>query len=66
MLTLYASLASMNVVDLSLLCLWRNISDVNDIKYVINFDCPKNVEDYIHRIGRTARHDKTVCFTLTF
>ncbi|VDN84047.1 unnamed protein product [Brugia pahangi] len=33
--------------------------DVNDIKYVINFDCPKNIEDYIHRIGRTARHDKT-------
>uniref|UniRef100_A0A1I8EVT1 RNA helicase n=1 Tax=Wuchereria bancrofti TaxID=6293 RepID=A0A1I8EVT1_WUCBA len=33
--------------------------DVNDIKYVINFDCPKNIENYIHRIGRTARHDKT-------
>uniref|UniRef100_A0A8R1TXR3 RNA helicase n=1 Tax=Onchocerca volvulus TaxID=6282 RepID=A0A8R1TXR3_ONCVO len=33
--------------------------DVNDIKYVINFDCPRNVEDYIHRIGRTARHNKT-------
>ncbi|CAG9532447.1 unnamed protein product [Cercopithifilaria johnstoni] len=33
--------------------------DVNDIKYVINFDCPKNIEDYIHRIGRTARHNKT-------
>ncbi|KAM3717293.1 ATP-dependent RNA helicase [Dirofilaria immitis] len=33
--------------------------DVSDIKYVINFDCPRNVEDYIHRIGRTARHDKT-------
>ncbi|MCP9264836.1 putative ATP-dependent RNA helicase DDX5 [Dirofilaria immitis] len=35
------------------------VSDVSDIKYVINFDCPRNVEDYIHRIGRTARHDKT-------
>ncbi|VDN06122.1 unnamed protein product [Thelazia callipaeda] len=33
--------------------------DVNDIKFVVNFDCPRNVEDYIHRIGRTARHDKT-------
>uniref|UniRef100_A0A915PQZ8 RNA helicase n=1 Tax=Setaria digitata TaxID=48799 RepID=A0A915PQZ8_9BILA len=33
--------------------------DVNDIKYVINFDSPRNIEDYIHRIGRTARHNKT-------
>ncbi|CCI40552.1 unnamed protein product [Albugo candida] len=29
--------------------------DIKDIRYVINFDMPKNVEDYIHRIGRTAR-----------
>ncbi len=29
--------------------------DVSDIKYVINFDFPNNTEDYIHRIGRTAR-----------
>lgn len=32
--------------------------DINDIKLVINYDLPKNIEDYIHRIGRTARHDK--------
>jgi len=29
--------------------------DVKDIKYVINYDYPKNSEDYVHRIGRTAR-----------
>ena len=29
--------------------------DVTDIKYVINFDFPNNTEDYVHRIGRTAR-----------
>lgn len=29
--------------------------DVKDINYVINYDLPKNIEDYIHRIGRTAR-----------
>ncbi|KAJ3180485.1 ATP-dependent RNA helicase dbp2 [Geranomyces variabilis] len=29
--------------------------DVRDIKLVINFDFPNNVEDYIHRIGRTGR-----------
>jgi superfamily II DNA/RNA helicase len=29
--------------------------DVKDISMVINFDFPKNMEDYIHRIGRTGR-----------
>jgi len=29
--------------------------DVKDIKNVINFDFPLQVEDYVHRIGRTAR-----------
>uniref|UniRef100_A0A0K0ED31 RNA helicase n=1 Tax=Strongyloides stercoralis TaxID=6248 RepID=A0A0K0ED31_STRER len=32
--------------------------DVNDIKYVINFDYPNNSEDYVHRIGRTGRSDR--------
>ena len=29
--------------------------DVKDVKAVINFDFPGNIEDYIHRIGRTGR-----------
>lgn len=29
--------------------------DVKDIRYVINYDFPLQVEDYVHRIGRTAR-----------
>lgn len=29
--------------------------DVKDIKLVINYDFPTNIEDYIHRIGRTGR-----------
>ena len=29
--------------------------DVDDIKFVINYDYPSNSEDYIHRIGRTGR-----------
>lgn len=32
--------------------------DISDITHVINYDFPTNIEDYIHRIGRTARHDK--------
>ena len=29
--------------------------DIDDIETVINFDAPMQVEDYVHRIGRTAR-----------
>jgi superfamily II DNA/RNA helicase len=29
--------------------------DVNGISHVINFDLPKQAEDYVHRIGRTGR-----------
>ncbi len=31
---------------------------VDDIDIVINYDCPKDVETYIHRIGRTARQGR--------
>jgi superfamily II DNA/RNA helicase len=31
--------------------------DVQAIGHVINFDLPINVEDYVHRIGRTGRAD---------
>ena len=30
-------------------------ADVKDIKFVINYDYPAQTEDYVHRIGRTAR-----------
>jgi ATP-dependent RNA helicase DDX42 len=29
--------------------------DIPSIKTVINFDCAKDKEDHIHRIGRTGR-----------
>jgi len=32
--------------------------DVDDIKFVINYDYPNSGEDYVHRIGRTGRRDK--------
>lgn len=33
----------------------RIFQDVEDVKFVINYDYPNSSEDYIHRIGRTAR-----------
>ena len=33
--------------------------DIEDISHVINFDVPNTPDDYIHRIGRTARAEAT-------
>lgn len=32
--------------------------DIDDIAMVVNYDVPHDAEDYVHRIGRTARADK--------
>ena len=32
--------------------------DISDVSHVINFDIPEHSEDYVHRIGRTARMGK--------
>lgn len=29
--------------------------DIQDISHVVNFDVPEHAEDYVHRVGRTAR-----------
>ncbi len=29
--------------------------DIDDISMVVNFDVPREAEDYVHRVGRTAR-----------
>ena len=29
--------------------------DIPNVKHVINFDMPSDVEEYVHRIGRTGR-----------
>jgi len=33
--------------------------DVDDLEMVVNFDLPNEAENYVHRIGRTARAGKT-------
>ncbi|KAJ2699285.1 ATP-dependent RNA helicase dbp2 [Coemansia sp. IMI 209128] len=33
--------------------------DIKDVKFVINYDFPINIEDYVHRIGRTGRAGAT-------
>jgi superfamily II DNA/RNA helicase len=33
--------------------------DIDDVSHVINFDLPQTYEDYVHRIGRTGRANKT-------
>lgn len=33
--------------------------DISNVNYVINFDMPSNVDEYVHRIGRTGRAGNT-------
>lgn len=40
--------------------------DVKDVKMVVNYDFPNNCEDYVHRIGRTARGNVTEGKAVTF
>ena len=39
--------------------------DIDNVDVIINYDVPQNLDDYIHRIGRTARAGKKgFAFTL--
>lgn len=40
--------------------------DINDITLVINYDIPHDPEDYVHRIGRTARGTNGEGLSITF
>ncbi len=33
--------------------------DIKELQLVVNFDVPDEAEDYVHRVGRTARADKS-------
>lgn len=37
------------------LSLFPSILDIKNVTHVINYDLPKSIEDYVHRIGRTGR-----------
>lgn len=34
--------------------------DIPNVIHVINYDMPKDIDDYVHRIGRTGRAGNTV------
>lgn len=40
---------------------WNRIFDEDfpDIQHVINYDMPEDIENYVHRIGRTGRKNRT-------
>ncbi|MEL6591855.1 MAG: C-terminal helicase domain-containing protein, partial [Bacteroidota bacterium] len=33
--------------------------DIDNLSHVLNYDCPHDAEDYVHRVGRTARASST-------
>lgn len=33
--------------------------DIPDVQHVVNFDLPSNIDEYVHRIGRTGRCGNT-------
>ena len=33
--------------------------DIKEVSIILNYDVPNNTDDYIHRIGRTGRYDKS-------
>ncbi len=38
--------------------------DIEDIELIINYNVPRDAEDYVHRVGRTARAESTgIAFT---
>jgi superfamily II DNA/RNA helicase len=39
---------------------------VHDITYIINYAFPLDINNYVHRIGRTGRAGTSLSFSLTF
>lgn len=47
-----------NIILVSTNLLSRGV-DIEDVELIINYEIPEKIEDYVHRIGRTARAGKT-------
>ena len=41
------------------------VAEVKDVKYVINYDFPASLEDYVRHIGRTGRAGQKELHTLS-
>lgn len=39
------------VYEIECVCL----TDIKGVEYVVNYDLPKSIDEYVHRIGRTGR-----------
>jgi ATP-dependent RNA helicase DDX3X len=40
--------------------------DISNVNHVVNYDLPTDVDDYVHRIGRTGRAGNTGIATAFF
>lgn len=40
--------------------------DIEGIQHVINYDLPKSIDEYVHRIGRTGRVGKLLLYFALF
>jgi len=56
---MYGEILNQNETETSLEMKGIKVPDVDDVKFVINFDYPNCSEDYVHRIGRTGRSSRT-------
>jgi len=57
-----ASLASFKSGEIEILVATDIVArgiDISDVSHVVNYDIPLHCEDYVHRIGRTGRAQKT-------
>ncbi|KAL9263230.1 DEAD-box ATP-dependent RNA helicase 20-like protein [Drosera capensis] len=52
--SVFVALLEMPETRSLILCL-DSLADVKDVMYVINYNFPGSLEDYVHRIGRTGR-----------
>ena len=45
----------MAFVHVIYVCMYIMLATTLFNRYVVNYDFPRNIEDYVHRVGRTGR-----------